>query len=184
MLDEKMNAHEGSKAGIGHNSGAHEKLDVKGRYHVICRGADGVERWREDISNLVTTLGKNFLLDSALSGSTYTAAFYLGLVDGASAPTYAAGDTASSHAGWSENASYSNAARPSASFSAATGGSKSSGATTFNISAGSTIAGCFLSTSSVKSGTAGVLISAGSFSAGSRAVLAGDTLAVTYTLSI
>jgi hypothetical protein len=163
---------------------ASEELHAVGRYHVVCRDADGNVKWEDDFPNLVTTIGKNFILDSALSGSAYTAAFYLGLVDGASAPTYATADTAASHAGWAENQSYGLGTRPALSFSAATGGAKASTSTNFAISANATIAGCFLTTSSAKGGTAGTLISAGSFTAGSRGLLAGDQLAVTYSLSI
>lgn len=161
-----------------------EGLEAVGNYTVVCCDADGNVKWEESFPNLVTTLGKNFLLDSALSGSAYTAAFYLSLVDGASAPSYSAADTSSSHSGWAENGNYSAASRPAVGFNAASGGSKSSSAVTFAISASMTAAGCFLSTSNAKGGTAGTLISAGNFSAGSRPLLSGDSLSVTYSLSI
>ena len=84
--------------------------------------------------------------------------------------------------------------RPAVSFSAATssgGGAGSAGTgsitnssspSAFSItSPGGTIAGAFLISNNTKSGTTGTLFSAGNFSTGSRAVLAGDTLNVTYT---
>lgn len=169
---------------IQRSAGDTEVLKAKGSYRVECRGADGEVKWVEDIQNLVVTVGKNYLLDTFLSGSSYTAAFYLGLVDGASAPSFAAADTMASHGGWSENVAYSNGTRPAISFNAASGGAKVSVAVVFNINGAATIAGCFLTTVSTKSGTTGTLTSAGSFSAGSRALQSGDTLSVTYQLSV
>ncbi|WP_293857226.1 hypothetical protein [uncultured Alsobacter sp.] len=148
-------------------------------------------KWVDEFDNLVTNVGKIDLLDKYLSGSAYTAAFYLGLVDGGSTPTYNAADTMASHAGWSESAAYSNSTRPAAAFNSATAsgggsgtagtGSKATSATSFTINATATIAGCFLTTVSTKSGTTGTLYSAGSFTGGNRAVSSGDTLNVTYT---
>lgn len=138
-------------------------------------------KWEDEVENLVTTAGKNDLLDKYLSGSAYTAAWYLGLVDGGSTPTYAAGDTAASHAGWTESTAYSNANRPTPSFNAASAGSKATTATAFNINATATIAGVFLISNNTKGGTSGILYSCGNFTGGNRAVANGDTLNVTYT---
>jgi len=124
------------------------------------------------------------LLDSFFAGSAYTAAFYLGLVDGGSTPTYAAADTMASHSGWTENTGYSNSTRPAVSWNAASAGSKASTATSFSINATGTIAGAFLTTNSAKSGTSGTLHSAGSFTGGNRSVANGDTLNATYTASV
>jgi hypothetical protein len=161
-----------------------ERARAEGRYTIEHRNAAGDLLYSETFPNLVVTSGKNLLLDSFLSGSSYTAALYLGLVDGASAPNFAPADTMASHAGWSENTGYGNAARPTATFNAAAGGVKSSTAIVFNINAGGTIAGCFLSTVSTKAGTTGTLISAGAFAAGNRVLQSGDTLSVTYSLAV
>ena len=131
----------------------------------------------------MTTAGKNDLLDKYLAGSGYTAAWYLGLVDGGSTPTYNAADTAASHAGWTENVTYSNGARPTPSWNSAGSGSKATTATAFNINGTATIAGCFLISNSTKSGTTGILYSVGSFTGGNKSVGNGDTLNVTYTAS-
>ena len=141
------------------------------------------EKWSDVISNLVTTVGKNFVLDTTMSGSAYTAAWYVGLVNGPSAPTYSAADTMASHAGWTENTSYSQAARPTAAWSAAASGVKAlSAALTFSINAASqNVIGCFLTTVSTKGGTTGTLYSVGSFAEGNKAVGSGDTLAVSYS---
>jgi hypothetical protein len=139
------------------------------------------EKWTDEVQNLVVTQGKNDLLDKYLSGSAYTATWFLGLVDNAGFSAYAAGDTAASHAGWVESTAYSNANRPTPSFGAAASSSKASTATAFNINATATINGCFLISNNTKGGTTGILYSAGAFTGGNRSVTNGDTLNVTYT---
>jgi hypothetical protein len=160
-----------------------EQLEAHGFYSLKLE-RNGKVIWEDEFDNLVTTVGKNDLLDKYLAGSAYTAAWYLGLVDGGSTPTYAAGDTMSSHAGWTESTAYSNASRVTAAWGAASAGSKATSAAVFNINATATIAGCLLTTVSTKGGTTGILYSVGAFGAGNRSVLSGDTLSVTYTASV
>jgi hypothetical protein len=74
-------------------------MQVHGRFDVECYGPDGVLKWKDTVFNLVTTVGKNDLLDKYLKGSAYTQTFRMGL---AGAGTKAVGDTQASHAGWSE----------------------------------------------------------------------------------
>jgi hypothetical protein len=165
-------------------TGANETLSITGDYTVECVGADGQVKWSEQIKNLVVTVGKNSMLDQFFTGSNYSAAWYLGLVDGASSPTYNAADTMASHTGWSEFTSYSNATRPAPSWGSASAGSKATTATAFNINGTGTVAGAFMTTDSTISGTTGTLYSAGNFSGGSRTVASGDTLNVTYTATL
>ena len=146
------------------------------RYQVECVAPDGTVRWTEDITNLVTTEGKNDLLDKYFKGSAYTAAWYLGLKGTGSA---AAGDTLASHSGWSESTPYSGN-RPALSFGTSSGGSNTATVVSYTINASATVAGAFVS--SVNTGTSGKLYSAGDF-ASSRSVLSGDTLNVTLTVS-
>lgn len=168
-----------------------ESMRVSGRYNVVCRHADGSIRWEDVIENLVTTGGRNDMLDKYLSGSAYTAAWYLGLITNTSYTGVNAADTMASHAGWLEaggvNAPfYSQGTRPAAAWSAASAGSKSlSAALTFSIvTTGGTLKGCFLASSSTKDGTTGTLYSAGTFSGGDQAVSVGNTLSVSYTTTI
>lgn len=168
-----------------------EHMDMWGVYQVECYDREGNLKWIDTYRNLVTNQGKTDNLTQYFKGATYTAAFYLGLVDGATTPTFNASDTAASHTGWTENQSYSNTTRVSAVFgtpSASGGGAGSAGtgtvvtsAAVFNINASATMAGTFLTTSNTKGGTAGVLFSAGAFTGGNRTVVNGDTLNVTYT---
>lgn len=141
--------------------------------------------WRASFINLVVTAGKNDILTHEFTASAYTAAWNMGLVDGGSTPTFAAADTMASHAGWTENVSYSNAARPTLAFAAASGGSIAlSSAAAFTINATATIAGGFFTTNSAKSGTTGTLYSAGAFTGGNKGVANGDTLSVSATQAV
>jgi hypothetical protein len=184
-MDAKSLAAASAVAALVAGGGMAETVEPHGHYLIECFDADGNLKWTDQIENLVVTVGRNFALDTLLSGSAYTASWFLGLVDGASAPTYNAADTMASHAGWTENTGYSNATRPVPNLSgAASAGSKASTATAFNINATGTIAGCFLTTIGTKGGTTGTLYSVGSFTGGNRAVVNGDTLNVTYTASL
>lgn len=141
------------------------------------------EVWTDITHNLVPTVGKNHLLDSWLAGSTYTAAWYMGLT--ATGASYNAADTMSSHSGWTESTAYSNANRLTCAFSSAASGSKAlSSALAFNINGTATIAGAFIASVNTKGGTTGTLGSASNFTGGDRAVANGDTLSVSGSWAV
>jgi hypothetical protein len=173
-------------AGISTPALASEGANAAGVYTVECLDAEGNLRWSDTFDNLVTTAGKNDALDKYLAGSSYTAAWYLGLIGSTSYTTGpAAGDTSATHGGWVEDQSYSQSTRPTAAFSAASAGSKAlSSAAAFTMNAGVTIKGCFLIANSTKGGTTGILYSAGLFTGGDKVVQSGDTLNVSYTASL
>jgi len=182
---EKMNARDALGAGIGRLGFNGEMVNPVGTYTIECRDADGNIKWSETIHNLVTTVGKNDMLDKYLSGSAYTAAWYLGLISSTGYSALSAADTAASHAGWTESTAYSEATRPAPSFSAASAGSKTtSAAVAFSMNATVTIKGCFLISNNTKGGTTGILFSEGLFTGGDRSLVSGDALNVTYTLSL
>jgi hypothetical protein len=166
-----------------------DSMAVHGHYHVTCIGADGNAKWEDDIENVVTTLGKNWLLDNGLNTSATNATnVYMGLK---SSGTAVAADTMASHASWTElNISSSSGVRQSVSFSSAASGTKStSSAVSWSITTAgpTTVAGIFIvlgsSASTTNGNTSGTLYSAGDFSV-SRSVLAGDTLNITYSSSL
>ena len=143
---------------------------------------DGNLKWSEEFENLVVNAGLDDSLDKHLKGSNYTAAWYVGLTDGT--PSFAAGDTMSSHAGWSEVSDYTEASRPAANFGTVSNGSVDNSASkaVFSINAnGTTIGGAFLVSNSTKGGTSGVLYGGGAFSAGDKVLDSGDSLQVTIT---
>lgn len=174
-------------AGLVARPAAMEEMLAKGRYTVECRDADGNLKWTDGFDNLVTTVGKNDLLDRYLAGSAWTTgSVYVGL-KGSGAP--AAADTMSSHASWSElNVSASSGVRQAMSFAAASAGAKaSSAAASFTIAAAgpTTVVGMFMVVggTSANGNTTGVLFSVGDFSV-SRSVVAGDVLNVSYSVSV
>lgn len=154
------------------------------RYEVSCVAPDGTERWREDFTNLVTTAGKNALLDIMFRGSVQVTTWYVLLIDATGYTAVAAGDTAASHTGWTEGVPYSNATRPTITWNAAASGQiTTSAAASFTVNATATLKGCGAISNNTKSGTTGTLYSAGTFAA-DRSVQSGDTLNVSITLSV
>jgi len=185
MNSDKTQAIESCDAGLTARTESVEGIAATGAYSVECFDANGVLKWSDTFDNLVTTVGRNFMLDTTFSGSSYTATWFVGLVTGPGASNvYAAGDTMASHSGWTESVAYSNATRVAAVFSAASAGSKATSAAVFNINATATVAGSFLTTIGTKSGTTGTLYSVGNFTGGDRLIASGDTLNVTYTTTL
>ena len=166
---------------------SNEKVKAGGVFTVQCFDKDGNLKWVAENHNLVVNVGLKDMNDKYFSGSSYTAAWYLGLYGAAASNTPAAADTLSSHAGWTEVTDYSQSTRPQAVFGAATTAdpsviSNTSSVAVFSINATTTVGGAFLTSNSTKGGT---LFSAGDFqSPGDRSVVSGDTLNVTYQFSL
>ena len=185
MSQDKITMSDCASAGVEMRAGDKEKLHVQGRYRAECIGADGKVKWVEEFDNVVTTVGKNDILDKYLKGSSYTQTIRMGLKGTGSA---AAGDTQASHGGWSEvggaNAPTYTGNRKDVTMNSASSGSSVSPSQSFAITSSGTVAGCFINNggSATKDDTTGVLFSAGDFAA-SRSVVNGDTVNVTYTLN-
>jgi hypothetical protein len=179
-LKDSLPVADGASAGLNARHDAADHVGVSGVFKVVCHAADGSVRWKEDLSNLVVTVGKNDLLNQYFLGSSYTAAHFVGLK---TAGSISAADTMSSKS-WTEITDYSNATRPAFTAATPSGGSTSNTASpaVFNINGTATVGGCFITTNNTKGGTTGILFSATDF-ATARSVLSGDTLTVTYTIS-
>jgi len=174
------------------NKGSTESVGAGGVYTVTCVGADGVEKWSDTFHNLVVNEGLQDMNSKYFKGAGYTAGWYIGLVSGATSPTYAAGNTLASHAGWTELvpgtaytgnriAAVFNAASPTLADPSVVSNSVAPSAFPMLVN-GTVVAGAFLTTAAT--GTSGVLFSAGSFTGGNKSVDSGDTLNVTYTFSL
>ena len=166
-----------------------ERVGVIGVYEAVCHDADGNELWRDKVYNLVTTQGKNEILNQALAGSAFTAAWYMGLISSVSYTAIAAADTAASHTGWLEaggtNAPTYTGPRKTTAWSAAAAGAKAlSAGLVFTFTGSGTVKGAFIQSASALDSTTGVLLSAGLFSGGDQPVVATNTLTVTYTLTL
>lgn len=167
-----------------------EKAKATGRFALECRDKDGNLKWALDESNLVVNAGLKYMAGAGLSAETQITAWYIGLYGAGASNTPAAGDTASSHAGWTEITPYSNATRPAATFAASTTANpsvvtNSASPASFSINATATVGGAFLISDNTKGGSTGTLFSAADFqSPGDRSVVSGDTLNVVYTFSL
>ena len=149
-------------------------------FHVEARNAAGELLWKEDLHNVVTTAGKQLMLD-VFFGATAKPSWFM-LLKGAGAA--AKGDTLAAHATWPEVTAYAGN-RPAVAFSGSTvysttGAQVTHSPITFTVNAdGTTIAG--LGICNAATGTAGVLYNAGDFSS-SRTLGTNDTINVTATL--
>ena len=153
-------------AAVERKTGFADGASGGGVFTVTCFDSNGNEKWVEIAPNLVVNTGLQDMNTKFFAGSAYTAAWYLGLVNGTSASTtYSGGDTLASHAGWDENTSYTGN-RKAVTFGAATLADPSninnaSSAASFTMNANATIAGAFLA--NVATGTSGLLFSVSDF---------------------
>jgi len=161
-----------------------DPLNLQGRFAFEAVDAQGETLWTAETPNLVVNLGLDYALDAALSGAVQSASWYIGLVDGASAPSFVAGDTMGSHTGWTENQDYSETNRQDWVDGGVSGQSvdNTGSPAAFSISANTDIAGAFLVDENTKGGTTGTLFAEGSFSS-TRSLQSGDTLNVEYTIN-
>lgn len=148
-------------------------------FQIECRGPDGELKWQEVCHNLVTTEGRNHLLDVVFDAATQVTTWYLGLKG---TGTVDAADTLTTQAGWDEMVPYSGN-RKTLTWAEPSSGSLSASEVSFAITAANTIAGAFVcSNATPTTGTTGVLYNAADFTS-PRTVANGDTLNVTPTLS-
>jgi hypothetical protein len=190
MINEKAAAGDSVSATLTRTLGMKESATASGVFTITCYGPDGQIKWAESLTNLVVNQGLQSMVAQYMTGATYTATWYVGLYGAGASNDPAAGDTAASHAGWTEVTPYSNATRPACTFGTATTAnpsviSNSASPAIYTIDATSTVGGAFLISDNNKGGTSGVLFSASDFAApGDRNVAAADTINVTYTFSL
>ena len=190
MSIEKAKSTDTVSSGLVCGTKSGENALALGQFNFECIGADGKVKWTDTVPNLVVNAGLAYMAGSSLTSVTQITTWYIGLYGAGASNTPAAADTMSSHAGWTEVVPYSNATRVACTFVTATTANpsvatNSASPAAYTINATSTVGGAFLTSGSAKSGTTGTLFSASDFtSPGDRAVVSGDTLNVTYTLSL
>lgn len=188
------NAADDSSAALIVNRGCVAAAEIHGRYEVECCDADGNVKWHDVSDNIVTTIGKNHVLDTEFAGSAYTVVGpFMGLISATSFTGVSAADTMASHAGWLEAGSANtptySGTRKTVAFSAAASGSKTtSAALVFAITGTGTVKGCFVvlgsGATNAVGNTGGTLYSAVLFSGGDKAVANTDTLNVSFTATL
>lgn len=143
-----------------------------------------VKLWEHRFHNMTTNAGLNHQIGVELAAVSKESTWYLGLINNAGFTNLAAGDTSSSHTGWTELTDYSEGVRQTW-----TPGSVASQQVTnptpasFTISGTVSINGAFLISNSTKGGTTGTLFATGSFGA-PQSLIAANVLQVTYTYSM
>jgi hypothetical protein len=190
MYNDKVKSQDVAASSLIAGGTASDSASAKGVYKVQCHDAQGNLKWEVEAPNLVVNEGLQDMNAKYFTGTTYTAAWYLGLYGSGSTNSPAAGNTMASHSSWTEVTDYSQATRPACTFGTPTTANpsvatNSASPATFSINATTVVGGAFLTSDNTKSGTTGTLYSAADFSApGDRSVVSGDTLSVTYTLSL
>lgn len=160
------------------------KAIASGHWRIIAHDKQTGNVYESEWENIVVDEGLDELLEMALAGGTQSATWYVGLTDGT--PTVAAGDTLSSHAGWTEETGYDEAARPTWTPGSVSGQSVDNSASKASVtitSDSTTIGGAFLANDNTKGGTTGKLYAAGAFSGGDVTLSAGSTLEVQATFT-
>ena len=193
MID-KLNAVDGTTMSIASSAGLGEQAHAEGVYTFKCFEYEGGPLlWEDTISNVVCTLGKNLMLQTALTGSAYTVVGpYMGLISSVTFTAVTAADTMASHTGWVEAGSTNAptfAARLAPAFGTATAGAIAlSTATSFTMTGAGTLKGAFIvyGTGAVTTlmSTAGTLLSAGTFTGGDQPVISSNVVQVSYSLSL
>lgn len=157
------------------------KVGLGGHFVVARENDDGSIASLAVAKNMVTNGALDDVLEVYLRNGTQKTTWYLGLVDNSGFSALAAGDTMSSHAGWTELTTYSQATRPAWGPDAASGQTMTnSTSVTFTASGTIAVNGCFLTSGNGKGGTSGTLFATGSFSAVQN-LTSGQNLKVTYT---
>lgn len=135
--------------------------------------------------NDITNVGKNKIFDVMFNDGTPIAnnSWFIGLISLASYTALAAGDTMSSHSGWTEFTNYTQSTRVAWGSGAASGQSVTNASpATFDLNNSGTVKGVFITSVSTKSGTTGTLWATALFGA-DVPVTNGDQLKITYTVS-
>jgi hypothetical protein len=186
-----------------------DMLNAKGRFHVEhWRGGQKIAEY--EMPNYITNEGRTRLLNVMFNSGTPITAWWMGLVDSTSFTAYSQGDSYAQIGGtngWAENTSYtddanSNSAttRPAwgAGSATVTGTSPTAVVTTtnaspavFDITSGGngTVKGLFIVGGAAGAQTKGdhaasaILWAAAAFTAGDVAVLSGDQLKVSYSVT-
>jgi len=189
MSNEIAKASDAVNSGLVAGTKNTEVAKATGRFLMECYDKDGLLKWSAESQNLVVNVGLQYMAGTALTSTTQITSWFIGLYGAGASNTPAAGDTMSSHAGWTEVTPYSGT-RPAATFAAATNANpsvvtNSASPASFSINATQTVGGAFLVSNSTAGGSTGTLFSAADFqSPGDRNVVSGDTLNVTYTFSL
>ncbi len=145
--------------------------------------------WKVVVKNLIPIEGLNDALTQYFKGSSYTATWYVGLINNANFSALAAADTAAKITtsapsggtnGWKEATAYSESVRQTLTLGTAAAGiiGNEANLATFSINGTVSLIGGFLVSSSVKGGTAGKLFGEATFPTGVQSLISGNVLTI------
>jgi len=162
------------------------QMRIGGVFDFICHDGKlpyGNIKWQEQAHNVVCNDFMTAALNILFEGSGASTEFYVGLMELTGAVTTA--DTMASHAGWNRCNCY-NGNQKLWESAAASGRSitNSANKAQFVMTGTSTIWGGFIDSQLNKASTTGTLVCVAQFTGTSRSVASGDTVEVTYTLSL
>lgn len=166
-------------------SDAAQRLNVpRSHWEIVATSTEGKELWREEADNIVFDPAIDAILETYFRGAAYTAAWFVGLV-GTIAGGYSSGDTLASHAGWLEIVDYAGSVRQPLNLSPVVNKATSniSSKAVFTLTAMVNLNGAFVCAGDQFIDISSTLYCAVNFLGGSRALNAGDSIAVTVTLS-
>lgn len=185
---ENLNSTDKNDATVTRGAEGQEDCNLGGIFTFDCYDPQGNLKWHDTGKNLVVNQGKNQMLNSFLGLSPALAsAWFMSLTTAgtiASSSTYASPTV-------TEITNSIVATRPTMAFSSASGGSISATTTAFTIIGTATITGNLVVTATSNGstigntgGAGGILFSSSTFTGGNKAVSNGDTLQVSYSLSV
>lgn len=187
MSNEKARSSDTVSSGLNCGPASTEGAMALGKFTMSCYDKDGKLKWSAEEKNLVVNVGLQYMCGTGLTSTTQITSWFIGLYGAGASNSPSATDTLLTHGGWTEVNPYTGN-RKACTFAAATNANpsvatNSASPASFAITSTQTVGGAFLC--SAASGTTGTLFSAADFSApGDRSVVLGDTLNVTYTLSL
>jgi hypothetical protein len=157
-------------------------------FHIVCRDRFGAIVWTRDAHNMLTTAGANKYLDSTIKTGVSSPTWFVSLLYGASAPTFAITDTLASN-GWSPSAEVTgtqvtNATRPAFTPGTIAAGSVNDSASpaVFTGNATVTLQGIIVANSATLDETASTLLGEATFTP--APIASGYTINVTVTISV
>jgi hypothetical protein len=163
-----------------------ENVKIGFVYDFECIGVDGEVRWTAREENLIPDVGRDYILNAALTGGSQLSTWYIGLYENTHVPVVS--DTMTSLlADAGEITTYTSAGslRLQLQAGALSAGVYSNVATKaeFVFTANKSVRGGFIASSAAQGATSGTLLSA-VYNSSAKAVNAGETLRVTAGLSL
>ena len=178
-MNSKIKYSDNAMAEIRKNTKCGEGVLLRGIVKAVIRDKDGNIKSELYGENIMTNEGVAYALDNGIAGGTW----YLGLTS--ATPSPAAGDTMSTHAGWTEFTAYDEATRQAwteVRSSLTISNTASPSVYTCDTNS-STVGGAFISTDNTVGGTTGTLLCAVAFTNGNKSLDDNDTITVAYTIT-